>query len=356
MTLTELQVELRKIEDHIDMLHHEIEKMKPKTEDEKKKDFSEITELAKMSPVKIESLYDADEGLKSQFVGSLAYIVLSEETDLYDRLLYLCRLSIGIGFETSAENIHILGLEFDKDKLSNAIRNLSSYKYLYLAEVFVLANVSGRVSETMLEVAADVARMMGCDNEEIYVLAAVAKAKLMQNWDTLLTLNLPVSLKNRWSDKCKDYIPDEWIIKQRQHCGELCTKKTVYRFKQSASVTDSLYEKLRQAFESVSTENATIDKCPTIVASHLQEGSVVKRGDTLISYKNEGDTKATDIIAPCNGMLFFVKDEKNSEVEGESDTYLNIYVVSYFDEYEKFCKWHKRKILTNVLRQVDGKA
>ena len=347
MTLTELQVELRKIEDHIDMLHHEIEKMKPKTEDEKKKDFSEITELAKMSPVKIESLYDADEGLKSQFVGSLAYIVLSEETDLYDRLLYLCRLSIGIGFETSAENIHILGLEFDKDKLSNAIRDLSSYKYLYLAEVFVLANVSGRVSETMLEVAADVARMMGCDNEEIYVLAAVAKAKLVQDWDTLLTLTLPASIENRWSDKFKDYIPDEWIIKQRQHCGELCTKKTVYRFRMSASVTDSFAEKLR---------NNTIEKCPADVVSCRQSGTVVKRGDTLISYKKEGDTKATDIIAPCNGILFFMEDEKNSVVKGESDTYLNIYVVSYFDEYEKFCKWHKRKILTNVLRQVEGKA
>ena len=274
MTLTELQMELRKIEDHIDMLHHEIERMKPKTEDEKKKDFSEITELAKMSPVKIQSLYDADEGLKSQFVGSLAYIALSEETDLYERLLYLCRLSIGIGFETSAENIYILGLEFDKDKLSNAIRDLSSCKYLYLAEALVLANVSGRVSETMLAVVSDVARMVGCDNEEIYVLAAVAKAKLVQDWDTLLTL--PVSSKNRWSDKFKDYIPDGWMIKQRQHCGELCTKKTVYRFRMSASVTDSFAEKLR---------NNTIEKCPADVVSRRQSGSVVKRGDTLISYK-----------------------------------------------------------------------
>lgn len=46
MNLTELQIQLRAIEEHISDLQTEIEKMKPQPEDEKKAMFEKITELA----------------------------------------------------------------------------------------------------------------------------------------------------------------------------------------------------------------------------------------------------------------------------------------------------------------------
>ncbi|MGN0421680.1 MAG: hypothetical protein ACI4EY_02980 [Lachnospiraceae bacterium] len=46
MNLTELQIQLRFIEDHISALQVEIEKMKPQPEDEKKAMFEKITKMA----------------------------------------------------------------------------------------------------------------------------------------------------------------------------------------------------------------------------------------------------------------------------------------------------------------------
>ena len=51
MNLTELQIQLRSIEEHISDLQAEIEKMKPQPEDEKKAMFEKITELASKYPL-----------------------------------------------------------------------------------------------------------------------------------------------------------------------------------------------------------------------------------------------------------------------------------------------------------------
>lgn len=55
MNFTELQMELRSIEEHISQLHNEIEKMKPQIEEEKKTDFEAISRLARKHPVKMQN-------------------------------------------------------------------------------------------------------------------------------------------------------------------------------------------------------------------------------------------------------------------------------------------------------------
>ena len=52
MNLTELQTELRSIEEHLSALQKEIGRMKPETEEEKKEDFARITKLAIQYPIK----------------------------------------------------------------------------------------------------------------------------------------------------------------------------------------------------------------------------------------------------------------------------------------------------------------
>ena len=51
MNLTDLQVELKSIEEYIAVLQTEIEKMKPKTEEQRTIDFKQITILAENSTV-----------------------------------------------------------------------------------------------------------------------------------------------------------------------------------------------------------------------------------------------------------------------------------------------------------------
>lgn len=89
MNLTDLQIELRNIEEHISQLQTEIEKMKPQTEKEKKEDFETITRLARKHPISSLSISNAPQILQKEFVDSLSYLLLSEEKDKYSRLLYL---------------------------------------------------------------------------------------------------------------------------------------------------------------------------------------------------------------------------------------------------------------------------
>ena len=46
-----------------------------------------------------------------------------------------------------------------------------------------------------------------------------------------------------------------------------------------------------------------------------------------------------EMIAPCDGMVFYVEVKKKSEVGNEKDEYIFIYLVSIFDEYNDFVKW-----------------
>ena len=96
MNLTDLQVELRTIEEHIERLHLEIEKMKPQPEDEKKVDFETITELAKQHKISNLAIMSASEALRKQFVSGLTFLLLTGQFDNYEQLLYLEKLGFNV--------------------------------------------------------------------------------------------------------------------------------------------------------------------------------------------------------------------------------------------------------------------
>ena len=72
MNLTDLQIELRNIEEHISQLQAEVEKMKPQTEKEKKEDFETITRLARKHPISSLSISNAPQILQKEFVDKWA--------------------------------------------------------------------------------------------------------------------------------------------------------------------------------------------------------------------------------------------------------------------------------------------
>ena len=95
MNLTDLQLELRSIEEHIANLHSKSENMKHQKKKKKKADYKQITKLAEKNPIKINSIFEAAIETKKIIITSLAYMLLLDESDFYNRLLYLCRLAKG---------------------------------------------------------------------------------------------------------------------------------------------------------------------------------------------------------------------------------------------------------------------
>lgn len=343
MNLTDLQVELRSIEERIAKLHFEIEKMKPKPEEEKKADFETITKLAKQHMITDLRISSASEVIRKQFVSSLSYLLLTEEKDIYERLLYLCRISQGCGLNLSAEDIYKAGLEFEFKDMKELCTDLQEYKYSYLVEAFTIANLSEESSTEILTVIADIAKLMECDKEEIQVIGQVAKSRLLD--DSELLKRIPRPSKNRWSGMFVEYISEQWLEKKRIHCKTICIDK--YR----RSVLDA-------APDGFKTEH------PCVIKDRLPCGSVVQKGDTLLKYDEKVITseernnpyifmlflsqetttiEERNITAPCDGIVFYAEYDKKGEISDKMDKYIAVFVVSYFDEYASFCKWYAEK-------------
>lgn len=333
MNLTELQTELRSMEKRLVELQLEVERMKPRQEVEKKKDYETITRLARVYPLENVELKSAQENIKKQFIRGLAFLLQAEEQEQYSRLLYLCRLSTGIGMDYSAEDILRRGADMDMEAMGTLCLDLSEYKYSFLTEMFILANLSGKCSVALFEILGLIAEIMKYDKEEIRVTAQVAKSVLTGNPDVLC--ELPAPSGNRWSAKFRSYIPQEWIKKQRQKCAELPIKIGTDEVK-----ADPLYWMY-----------FVPKKLPTVtIIERLQAGAVVKKGQCICRYKVKIPDKQTlkfqtvynNVVAPCDGIVFFFIEKRKNHKEGErKEEYLLIYVVSWFDAYDDFCGWLK---------------
>lgn len=366
MNLTDLQLELRAIEEHIATLHSEIEKMKPQTEEEKKADFEQISKLAEKNPIVNKSVLGAPNETKKLFFSSLSYIILLEEADFYNRLLYLCRLAKGCGYNTSAEDLYKIGLEFELSDLNKLCHEVSDYKYTYLVESLIMANISEEASINILSLIADIANVFDVSKEEIRVLGMVAKGILINDVDYIV--GMPVPSKNMWSGKLSEYLDEEWIEKHRISCGLLCTKKYM---KKDGNNLRSVYSSMFATMGSTTVQKDTdySEEIPCEIKNRAQTGTIVKKGDIICTYsekelkKNESArmsvllatmeelnpeyvTVEKYITAPCDGVVFFIESKKNGAVKDKQDEYIGVFVVSYFDEYTEFCTWHKKRFLS----------
>lgn len=295
MNLTEVQSELDNIEKNISRLKSEIVKMNlPKIEEKKITiDYGKITEMAKKAPITINTIKNERFETAETLLSALSCLVSAEDEGFGKRLLYLNRLYIGCGHEMSAEEICKCGFEFDIEKLRQICEENANYKYTFLVEAFIILNLSGDISEKLLSCITDMAEILSCDKEEIGVTATVAKSVLLGNTDCLL--QAPVQTK-RWAGRFRDYIPYDWIVKNRKYLPKY-PETEIY---------------------------GNIQYCK-------QKYDMVKAGDVLIKYKKYSDSEKKKVIAPCDGIFFFTKDNGS------------LCVASYFDKYTDYCSdWTAR--------------
>lgn len=359
MNLTELQIQLRSIEEHISDLQAEIEKMKPKPENEKKAMFEKITEMAAKFPLENRRFPKASNVDVKAYISCLAYISLTDNSKNYDKLLFLCRLSYGMGLPMSSQDIFRMGLEFDEKYFDKVCSELKSQKYSFLADALILVNITGEATETLFRLIADVAKIFECEKEDLRAAAMVAKAVLTEDFNVLK--QIPAPSNNRWTGQFRQHIPATWIKSQRVKCGEICTERHLPK-SGSSSVSYSgrtgAYGKAALAVINELEEYSRNNLC--VVKKRLNAGTVVRKGDELVLYEetlkkkkqnsnfsyvfsfSETIVEKKTLNAPCDGILFFIESKKKGAVSQCMDKLLEVYVVSYFDDYAEFCDWHKK--------------
>lgn len=339
MNLTELQVQLNQlqlnVEKQVSQLSAEIEKMKP-AKQESEIDYEAITRVAKKYPMNGLDICHAPEQIRKEFVTMLMYLFVSDEKGLPERLLYLTRLTAGCNLQMGAKDVYQSALATGTDDVERLSSELADYRYSFVIEAFVVANLHAEIDKDVWALLADVAQLMKCDQEEIVVLSHVAKYKL--TGDTRHLDEIPLPKTNRWSGKLREYIPRKWIESKRRFCVQITLQ-------------------LEEGFR--------MKKGKCNVEQKKENGVLVHRGDSILVYKElvekkekfifaRDDMKKEDkweqhtIQAVVDGVLFFDEYTVSSPDEGmwysdesaiPKDTYLEAYIVSPFDDYDSFKSW-----------------
>lgn len=370
MNLTDLQVELRQIGDRLSQLHSEIEKMKPKSEDEQQEAFASVNKLAAQAPLGSETLFAAEPAVKKTFLQSLAYLIVSAGQDINARLLYLCRLALGVGYgsgsDASAEALYKAGLEFQAEDLRELAQLPQNLKYAFLVEALIAAHTAPESAPALYAAVADAAEIMQCDQEELRVCAAVAKGRLLQDYDGLDAL--PQPLRHKWNGKFADYIPYVWLSKRRVKCAELCLFKYSKETDESSPLPALYISRREPAFDKLAV---------CTVQNSINPGESVQPGQIIMTYQTkEFDRKAANsrwgfgslssdrldtmrqeqpdlfeeyyrsvqhtVTASRAGTLFLANTTKKGKIANHPDEYLEVYVVSPFDSYKAFSSWAKQ--------------
>ena len=313
MTLTELQVQLRSIEQSLSVLQTEIEKMKPKASAENKQNFEKITRQAKQFPIKNETLLQQDKSIRKSYIAGLSYLLNVDHDGFADKLMYLCRISYGVDLSLSAEEIIQLGLQFESEDLEKFRFDLTNCAYHFLVDGLTIAGLTGQPSEMLLSMIADFAQLLGCDKDDLCVTSYIAKAILTQNTDILK--QIPVSQIKKDLSVYRPCVSTAWIEAQRVECGKYTLKGGIFAF-----------------FE---------EKSDLIIQNIIvQSNALVQKGDAILLYEQSAENKK--LFASDNGRVIFIENEEMGYY-GDLETRLYVYIVSYFDDENSVQEWHKKR-------------
>lgn len=330
MNLTELQSELRSISKRMNDLEMAVEQMKPKSEDEKANEYRTITDLASKYPIIGRGLDTVGENTQSMYLKVLAGMALAEEEYLQERILYVTRIAAGIGEPSySAEQIVELGTKFDVADMENFGTDIEPVRDNFLVDAFMVANICGGASERILGTLAELATLLDCDAECIFVLTTISKGLLTDDFEFLEKMEENFSYQ--WRGKYLLIAPEKWLIEHRICCGRYCI-----------------------GHELPFIDSNSTPKCD--VKFKLNQGTIVKKGTKLVSFKEEfhdivmpafyaklrGDEKQEKtIFALADGVVYYIRDDIKNKVTGMIENFVMVYVVSRFDNYDAFCEWYQ---------------
>lgn len=334
MDLTQLQAELRAVENKMSELQAEIEKMKPRPQEDTAADYAKIAKAAKQNPLNNPTLKAADEHTKKSYLSGLAYLSFAGQPVDMDRLLYLTALSEGIGYGYEPESLVTLGMRMDENAFEYVSEAVRPHRISFMTDAFVLANMTGAADTSMLEALTGMAHILGCTADDMKVVAAVAKAVLTDNFDMLD--NVPPAQACKYSGQFKGHIPESWLEKRRVvHLEDKPIAVALFRSKKN---------------EQVATVGAFVHK-GDVLLSYDYEDKVLNIANALVraaalAAKKKNTIQHYKLKSVTEGYFYVIergRSVKNATGENVTNNERYYYVISPFDDLTSLEKWHDAK-------------
>lgn len=247
--LTALQTELKALEKRsqqlamdIGQLSNTIDEMKPQKNDVTSEILKTMTSFAKRNPLTSKRLHTLSLVEKKEYMASLAQLVLQSSVSYESAMLYLCRRAVGAQAVADAEELYEQAYAFDFSKMDEWSQTIEPYKYVYLTDAFVMALLLEQGREAFVRRIVDLATLLSCDAQDIYVISEVAKSVVTQFYDNLD--DMYVEEPNRYAGKFDDFIPQQWIEQRRELCCSPGVTKESLRYRENflGIISGSRYE------------------------------------------------------------------------------------------------------------------
>lgn len=321
MDLTQLQAELRAVENKMSELQAEIAKMKPRQQADLAADYAKIARSAKQAPVNNLLVSAADDYTKKSYLSGLAYLSFAGQPVDMDRLLYLTALSIGIGCGYEPENLVTLGMRMDENAFEAVSEAVRPHRYAFLVDALVLANIHGAAEPSVLESLAALSHILGCGVEDMKMAAQVAKVVLTQDFDALD--KVPPELACQYTGQFTGQIPESWLAKRRMGCGKAVREMTLPMLSFVSTMLG-----VSEEYTTKPPENGTFVKVK-------QEIAVIKKSEGAPSYR----ITTRKVYTPVAGVLYTLKRKQANR----NNIIDYIYVISPFDTLANLEKWHDKQ-------------
>lgn len=319
MNLTEIQVELRKVNNTLQYLSNELEELKPKSDAEQKKLYDKIDSLAKSYTIQNNMLINSDIQVKKTYLKILSFVTQHSQSDLEEKLCFLMRISNGIHYSDSSEEIVRLGMNVDQEDLSDIQQFDRSVGFSLIVDALLLISLDGKPKEKDMEFVVSLAQILGFDEEEMVVLSTMATAVLTNNFDLLGGIS--VITKDQWRGVFNHYIPKEWRERQVICCGVYSDNEE--SISESISFLSYKYTALKKSGEYVKEGDMIIRTSENLI-------SQAEMFESMFNLKNRTNRKIresidglnkSDIIAPISGVVNYHQCQ---------DATIKVYVLGYF--------------------------
>ena len=315
MNITDIQLELRKMEQDMAKMQQkmseleiELEDFKPKSKTKETVDFKKAEIMAKVKPIPNRKLKNADDFVKRTYFKFLAMLADIDSSDSFNKFLFVARINYGVEYNVSLEDIAASGVGMQERDLNDIAESLEEYKYSLLADSLILANVSGNISEKLIKPISTMANFFSCDKEDMKVISTVSMCVLVNNFDKLDTLKIET---NKWAGVFTHYIPENWL-ERRMSLVET-------RLERSQDSTKTIKSGYRIGGKILNHYN-------------IKDGFVAKKGIKLAYYGGSGRyDESRDIISDKDGVVLILSFNDVSHSDDELD---EIYIIHPFDDFD----------------------
>lgn len=212
MNITDIQLELRKIEEQLKALEVELEEFKPDKNKINESQLKEIERLAKKIPIKNKAIKAADESVKKYYIQFLSMLAYNDGKKVEDKLLFICRVAYGADYNLSASEIKLLGADTNQNTPGDIIDQVGKYYMWLITDALIVASLGGTPSEDNIKLITTVASTMGCSREDMKIISTVVTCVLKNNFDPLDKLEIN---SGKYLGIFTRYLPEEWLIKRR---------------------------------------------------------------------------------------------------------------------------------------------